>query len=102
MADRVSYRAEREFPEVAGGSSAVSRPTVEIRTRDGKLHSRKADSLPGDPRQPVQRGFLEAKFRDCVRFSARPVAPARVERAIETIWNLENAADATEVVRLLS
>ena len=102
MADRVSYRAAGAFPDVIGGNSSVSRPTVEIRTRDGRLHERTARHLPGDPREPAERAFLEAKFRDCVRFSAKPVAPASVERAIEMIWNLENAADATEVVRLLA
>jgi 2-methylcitrate dehydratase PrpD len=102
MADRVSYRAEGAFPDVVGGSSAVSRPTVEIRTRDGKVHARKAGSLPGDPRSPVKREFLEAKFRDCTAFSAKPIARANLDRAIEMIWNLENAADATEIVRLLA
>ena len=102
MADRVHYRAESGFQDVVGGSSAVSRPTVEVRTRGGKLHSHKADSLPGDPRQPVKRAFLESKFRDCVRFSATPVPPANVDRAIEMIWNLEHATDATAIVRLLA
>jgi 2-methylcitrate dehydratase PrpD len=101
MADRVAYRAEAAFPEVVGGSSAVSRPTVEIRTRDGRLHTRKVDQVPGDPRQPVRREFLEAKFRDCARFSARPLDAGRVERVIEHVWNLENLADATEIARLL-
>jgi 2-methylcitrate dehydratase PrpD len=102
MADRVSYRAEASFPEVAGGSSSVSRPTVEIRTRGGKVHARKAGNLPGDPKQPVQRGFLETKFRDCVSFSAKPVTGANVDRAVGQVWDLENAADATEIVRRLS
>ena len=102
MADKVSYRAESAFPDVVGGSSAVSRPTVEIRTRDGRTHARKAGSVPGDPKQPVKREFLEAKFRDCVAFSARPIPRARVDRAVELIWNLEHAPDATEIVRLLT
>jgi 2-methylcitrate dehydratase PrpD len=101
MADRVAYRAEAAFPDVVGGSSAVSRPTVEIRTRDGRLHTHKVDHVPGDPRQPVRREFLEAKFRDCARFSARPLDAGRVERVIEQVWNLENLADATEIARLL-
>lgn len=102
MADRVSYRAEDAFPEVVGGSSSVSRPTVEIRTRDGKVHARKAEHLPGDPRQPVKRAFLEAKFRDCVSFSARPISGENLERAVEMIWDLENVSDATGIVRLLA
>ncbi|MBI3043418.1 MAG: MmgE/PrpD family protein [Betaproteobacteria bacterium] len=102
MADRVSYRAEGAFPDVVGGSSSVSRPTVEIRTRDGKLHARKVAHLPGDPKQPVKREFLEAKCRDCVAFSAKPVSARNVDRVIEMVWNLEDVSDATEIVRLLS
>jgi len=102
MADRVSYRAETSFPEVVGGSSSVSRPTVEIRTRAGKVHARKVDHLPGDPREPLQRPALESKFRDCVSFSVKPVAPGAADRAIEMMWKLEAAPDATGIVRLLS
>ncbi len=102
MADRVSYRAEASFPEVMGGNSSVSRPTVEIRTRGGKLHTHQARHLPGDPKQPVQREFLEAKFRDCVSFSAQAIPGRNVERAVGMIWDLEQAADATEIVRLLA
>jgi 2-methylcitrate dehydratase PrpD len=102
MADRVSYRAEGEFPDVVGGSSAVSRPTVEILTKDGKVHTRRVKHLPGDPKEPVQWEFLEAKFRDCVAFSDRRVAPGQVERAIRTIRELEQASDVTDIVRLLA
>lgn len=102
MADRVSYRAEANFPDVVGGSSSVSRPTVEIKMRGGKLHTAKARHLPGDPKQPVERRFLETKFRDCVSFAAKPLARGAADRAIEAIWDLENAADATDIVRSLS
>ncbi len=102
MADRVSYRAEASFPSVVGGSSSVSRPTVEIRTRGGKLHALKAEHLPGDPKQPVQREFLETKFRDCVSFSAKAIPGSNADRAMGMIWDLEKVPDATDIVRLLA
>jgi 2-methylcitrate dehydratase PrpD len=102
MADRVSYRAEAAFPDVVGGSSSVSRPTVEIRTKDGTVRSCQVQHLPGDPKQPVEWEFLETKFRDCLAFSERPVARERVERAIRAIRELEQSPDVTEIVRLLS
>src|SRR3954466_12282613 len=37
MADRVSYREEKDVSMQRGGDSATSRPTVEIRTTDGRL-----------------------------------------------------------------
>jgi hypothetical protein len=58
--------------------------------------------VPGDPKNPVSWDALEAKFRDCVSFSAQPVAAANVDRALASTRNLEAAADATAVVRLLA
>lgn len=102
MADRVSYREEKDSSGQFGGDSSTSRPTVEIRTRDGRLLQHRPDGMPGDPRNPVSTQRLEAKFRDCVSFAAKPVRPANVERAIELVRNLDSLADAADIVRVLS
>ena len=70
--------------------------------KDGRVVSRKAEGVPGDPQHPVTREMLETKFRDCVSFAAKPLAPERVERAIEMIRDLENVADVTEIMQLLT
>ena len=102
MADKVSYRLDPANALPVGGHSALSRPTVEIRVKGGKVFSCTPDGVPGDPRHPVSDALLEAKFRDCVSFSAREVPPANVERAIAAIGDLENMDDVTEIVRLLA
>ena len=102
MADRVSWRADPDAELPIGGESALSRPTVEIRLRDGRTLSRKADGVPGDPRHPIAQAQLEAKFRDCVSFAARPVARQNIDRAIALINDLENLDDTAEIVRVLS
>lgn len=102
MADRVSYREERDTSGQFGGDSATSRPTVEIRTHDGCLLQCRPDGVPGDPRNPVPLARLEAKFRDCLAFAAKPVKTANVERAIELVRNLDKLDDAAEIVRVLS
>jgi 2-methylcitrate dehydratase PrpD len=102
MADRISYRVDTDAPLPVGGSSSVSRPTVEIRLEDGRVLSRKVDSVPGDPRNPVTREMLEAKFRDCVSFAAVPLAGRNVDAAIELIRDLENMSDVREITRLLT
>jgi 2-methylcitrate dehydratase PrpD len=101
MADKVSYREDPGAKLPVGGHSALSRPTVEIRTKDGRLYSRQPHGVPGDPAHPVNQEMLEAKFRDCVSFSARPIAQSNIDRAIELIRDLENVPDATEIIRLL-
>jgi 2-methylcitrate dehydratase PrpD len=80
----------------------VSRPTVEIRLKDGRSYSHKPDGVPGDPQHPVTREMLEAKFRDCVSFAAKPLAEADVDRAIALIRDLENVPDVTEIMQLLT
>jgi 2-methylcitrate dehydratase PrpD len=101
MADRVSYRTDADAALPVGGHSALSRPTVEIRLKDARVVSCRPQGVPGDPQHPVKNDLLEAKFRDCVSFSAQPVPAANVDRAIEAIHDLENLSDVTEIVRLL-
>ena len=102
MADRVSWRADPDAEVPVGGESALSRPTVEMHLRDGRVLSRKANGVPGDPRHPIAQSQLEAKFRDCVSFAAKAVPSERIERAIALINDLENMTDAAEIVRVLA
>lgn len=101
MADRVSYRLDPTAELPIGGYSSLSRPTVEIVMKDGRSFSCRPDGVPGDPDHPVSDELLEAKFRDCVSFSARPIPGENVARAIALVRDLENLADVTEIVRLL-
>jgi 2-methylcitrate dehydratase PrpD len=98
MADRVEYRADPTAALPIGGQSALSRPTVEIRTKDGRVLRRTPDGVPGDPAHPVDWDLLEAKFRDCVSFSARPLAPGAAERVIELVHDLDRLEDVTEIL----
>jgi 2-methylcitrate dehydratase PrpD len=102
MADRVSYRPDAQPVTGKGGSQDVSRTAVEIVTRDGRRFEQRSTGVPGDPKNPVSWEQLEAKFHDCVSFSAKPVSRDAAARAVELIRKLEAAPDATEVVRLLS
>jgi 2-methylcitrate dehydratase PrpD len=102
MADRITYRRGADAAAARGGNSGVSRPTVEIRLRDGRLLSRTVKGVPGDPNHPVGWDTLEAKFRDCVSFAAVPLAAADIEQALARIADLEHVADVTEIVRLLT
>ena len=102
MADRVSYRPGTQPVTGKGGSQDVSRTSVEIVTRDGRRFEHRSTSVPGDPKNPVSWERLEAKFHDCVSFSARPVAAEKADDAAGMIRVLETLPDATAVVRLLA
>ena len=103
MADKISYRADQMTAvRAAGDYSSASRPTVEIRTRDGRLLAWQPDSVPGDAKHPVKQEYLESKFRDCLSFAAQPIPASNVDRAIEMIRDLEHLSDAAEIVALFA
>ena len=103
MADKVSYRAvPGAIMERGGSSGSIGNVTVEIVTRDGRLLSSTPDSVPGGPNQRVSWDAIEAKFRDCVSFAAKPIAARNIDRAIALIRDLENQRDVTAILRLLS
>lgn len=101
MADRISWRARQEG-DSRGIGDGLPLPTIEIQMKDGTVHENTPDGVPGDPNYPVGWEVLEAKFRDCVSFSATPIDEDRVSQAIALVRELENAADVAELVRLLS
>jgi 2-methylcitrate dehydratase PrpD len=96
MAQRVRYQP------IAEERQTTRVPTVAITMRHGATLTRQVDGVPGDARHPASRAQLLSKFRDCVSFAARPIPPAHVDRAIALIADLEQVADATEVMRLLA
>jgi 2-methylcitrate dehydratase PrpD len=102
IADRIFYRDDGVPVTQRGGSSAAVLPGVEIRTKDGRTLWRKVESLPGDAENPVDWPAIEAKFRDCVSFSAKPVAASSIDGAIAAVKELEKLPDATEIIRLLN
>jgi len=104
-ADKVCYRevsdrAEGEF-NGRGSAGTIGRTSVEIRTKNGKSFTCTPDSVPGDPNQPMSQDLLEAKFRDCVSFSARPIAGENASCAIDMIRHLEDVSDVSELMQLL-
>jgi len=101
MADKVSYRADPDAQLPVGGYSSLSRPAVEIVLHDGTAYRMQPVGVPGDPDHPVSWDVLEAKFRDCVQFSAMPALPAHVDTAVAMIRDLENVDDAAKIVDLL-
>jgi 2-methylcitrate dehydratase PrpD len=102
MADRVFYRSRPEVAAVRGDGPATSAPSVEIRTRDGRLLTHTPDGVPGDPRNPASQEQLEAKFRDCVSFAAKPIQADAVEQFIAAVRDLDQVDDFGTVMRLIS
>lgn len=86
----VSEEANRRMPE-----AMLCRVTV--LTHSGAAHSTEVDYHRGHWKNPMSEGEVEEKFRKLARGT---LAPARVDRLLERLWNLESLADAGEIVRL--
>ena len=75
---------------------------VEIRTKDGKVHSQRVDVIRGDPRNPVGMVEVSEKFRKCATFSVKPMSERNIEQAVKVIGQLENVESITEITKLLT
>jgi len=107
MADRTTYQEgpQDTLQKAARGSASagsIGRTAVEVRTKDGRVLKCMPDSVPGDPKNPVDQSLLDTKFRDCVSFSPKPISEHNVDKAMAMIADLENLPDVTEIMRVLS
>jgi len=79
----------------------VSPAIVEIKTKDGKVYSKRVDTPYGSPENPMSMDAMAAKLRDCASYAAKPLSQKNVEKLIQLVSRLEAVSDVEEVVRLL-
>ena len=53
----------------------------------------------GHSQNPVSKGELVEKFRDCTYYSAKPLP---VENSISMVSNLEELEDVSQIIQLVS
>ncbi|MGA9565689.1 MAG: MmgE/PrpD family protein, partial [Candidatus Korobacteraceae bacterium] len=84
-------------PEIEKVFPALQRVSVTIRTTDDREFSKQLDYPKGDPRNPLTDKEVEEKFEAL----AGPVMThAAQRRAIDAIWNLDEQASVTELMKL--
>ncbi|MBI4334527.1 MAG: MmgE/PrpD family protein [Chloroflexi bacterium] len=96
VAERVSVEA---YPELG---DSFHPGITEIKTKDGKVYSRRIDKPSGNPENPIPREVLIQKFMDCASYSAKPLTKNSLENVIEMVMKLEKVDDVGSVVRLLA
>lgn len=83
-----------------GRVNALAAPaTMEIRLRDGRVLSTRAEYFRGAGERPLSRDELVNKYRDC---AAAVLDPEHVEAARQAIEHLEDLKDAAELATLLA
>jgi 2-methylcitrate dehydratase PrpD len=94
LAERIQGAAREGVP--AGWAQ------ITIRRTDGRVASLETTSPSGSPEKPLSDDQLDAKFRDCAAHAVKPIPQEIVAQAIGFVQQLENAPEATELVRLFA
>jgi 2-methylcitrate dehydratase len=101
LVDKISVEGDRSLStpgKVKFTSSAGFEGKAIITTNDGRTFERHVPRPHGFWDGPtLTDGELEEKF---TRLAGRQLAPARVERLIEAIWNVDELDDMGELVKL--
>ncbi len=74
---------------------------VEITLKDGREWLVVGTHVPGNADAPMEWDQVIAKFTECASVSAEPLTDERIAEAAELAKHLEDAADATQLIKLL-
>ena len=74
---------------------------VELVTTDGRAYNKTGTAVPGTTEAPLTWPDILTKFRDCVAASVNPLPAHQVTAVGRHLRSLEQASDATEILRTL-
>lgn len=97
MAQKVHVQAYPEFR-----ADDFHPGITEIRTKGGKVYSKRVDEPSGNPDNPISKEGLIEKFTDCASFAIKPLTKDRLKTLIDMVMNLEEVDDVGAIVRLLA
>lgn len=75
---------------------------VQIVLRDGRSFERVGTGIPGSVEAPMDWDDIVRKFIDCASFAPVPRSASQISAAHHAVERLEEAQDATEMVRALA
>lgn len=96
LAQKVTYRFDEKYER-----TGLETGLIKIIIKGGRKFSKEIPFAYGHPQNPISKQELFKKFKDCARYSIRPLAGQRVEQIIETLDNLEKVEDMKEIIKLL-
>lgn len=102
---KVLAMAEKVVPVVDASfdwKMKLPKGRLDIVTKDGRTLSRVGDPVPGDEECPMTWEYIEKKFADCASLAANHPSAEKIAKAQHLVRALEDAADATEIVKVLS
>jgi 2-methylcitrate dehydratase PrpD len=98
MAARVDCHVKAELERNFQG--IVTPAIVEIRTKKGKVFSKRVEERRGCPSNPMTMEEIEEKFRKCADFARNPVPGKKVEEILSLMRDFENLNDVSQLLQL--
>ena len=98
MVNKISTRPEAGLVNKEGFASAM----VEIKTKNGRMYSRRLNYPFGSPDNPMSFADVGAKFKQCCRYSAKPISEENQDKVIQMVADIEQVNDVGRIVRLLA
>ena len=98
MARKVFGKPEMELSKQPMATPAI----VEIRTKNGKVFSKRVDYPFGSPEDPMTFADVATKFRHCCEYSVKPVSRANQNKVTQMVEGLEELTDVSQIVHLLA
>ena len=74
---------------------------VEVALKNGRRRSRRVEFVRGHPENPATFDDVVEKFRNCLRFAAKPLDDAKTAAVIEMVKRLETVPDVSRLVDLV-
>jgi 2-methylcitrate dehydratase PrpD len=97
MIQRVDFGVD-PVAEAAGYNKMTT--IVEVRLKDGRTVSGRADVAKGNPANPLSFDEVAAKFLDCAGYAKWPVVQAKA--IVEMVRGIERVTDVRELTALCS
>lgn len=97
LAQKVNFKLNPYFRTCEDMEPAV----VEIKTKDGEVYSKSTEIRYGHYKNPMSWGDIVEKFRDCCRFSIKPISNEKQDKIIQMVDKLEDVTDVCEIARLM-
>lgn len=97
MADKIEAQLDENFD----WKGMLPKGRLEVTTTDGRTLTRVGDNVPGDVECPMSWDYLCEKFSESAALAAKAPSQAKIAKAYQLVRDLDAAADATDLLRLL-
>lgn len=98
MVNKISARPEADLVNKEGFAGAI----VEIKTKNGRIHSRRLDYPFGSPENPMSFADVADKFKQCCHYSAKPISVENQDKVIQMVADIEQVKDVGRIIPLLA